>query len=32
LAGGEARFLLDEDLNPTAAEVARGLGLDVVWR
>jgi hypothetical protein len=32
LAGGEARFLLDEDLNPTVAEVARGLGLDVVWR
>jgi predicted nuclease of predicted toxin-antitoxin system len=30
LAGVEARFLLDEDLNPTAAEVARGLGLDVV--
>jgi predicted nuclease of predicted toxin-antitoxin system len=30
LAGFEARFLLDEDLNPTAAEVARGLGLDVV--
>ena len=26
MAGGEARFLLDEDLNPTAAEVARGLG------
>ena len=26
----EARFMLDEDLNPTAAEVARGLGLDVV--
>lgn len=23
------RFLLDEDLNPRAAEVARGLGLDV---
>ena len=30
MAGVEARFLLDEDLNPTAAEVARGLGLDVV--
>jgi predicted nuclease of predicted toxin-antitoxin system len=30
LAGVELRFLLDEDLNPTAAEVARGLGLDVV--
>ena len=30
MAGGEARFLLDEDLNPTAAEVARDLGLDVV--
>jgi predicted nuclease of predicted toxin-antitoxin system len=30
LAGVEARFLLDEDLNPTAAEVARGLGLDAV--
>jgi predicted nuclease of predicted toxin-antitoxin system len=30
LAGIEARFLLDEDLNPTAADVARGLGLDVV--
>lgn len=24
------RFLLDEDVNPTAAEVARGLGLDAV--
>lgn len=24
------RFLLDEDLNPTVAEVARGLGLDAV--
>ncbi|MGH7342053.1 MAG: DUF5615 family PIN-like protein [Candidatus Rokuibacteriota bacterium] len=24
------RFLLDEDLNPLAAEVARGLGLDVL--
>jgi predicted nuclease of predicted toxin-antitoxin system len=24
------RFLLDEDLNPAAAEIARGLGLDVV--
>jgi predicted nuclease of predicted toxin-antitoxin system len=30
LAGAEARFLLDEDLDPTAAEVARGLALDVV--
>jgi predicted nuclease of predicted toxin-antitoxin system len=30
LAGVEARFLLDEDLNPTTAEVARGLGVDVV--
>jgi predicted nuclease of predicted toxin-antitoxin system len=30
LAGVEARFLLDEDLNPKSAEVARGLGLDVV--
>ena len=30
MVGGQARFLLDEDLNPTAAEVARGLGLDVV--
>ncbi len=30
MTGVEARFLLDEDLNPTAAEVARGLGLDVV--
>jgi predicted nuclease of predicted toxin-antitoxin system len=24
------RFLLDEDLNPAAAEIGRGLGLDVV--
>jgi predicted nuclease of predicted toxin-antitoxin system len=24
------RFLLDEDLNPAVAEIARGLGLDVV--
>ncbi len=24
------RFLLDEDLNPSVAEIARGLGLDVV--
>lgn len=24
------RFLLDEDLNPSIAEIARGLGLDVV--
>jgi predicted nuclease of predicted toxin-antitoxin system len=24
------RFLLDEDVNPTAAEVARGLGLDAL--
>ncbi|MGH9379063.1 MAG: DUF5615 family PIN-like protein [Thermoanaerobaculia bacterium] len=24
------RFLLDEDLNPTVAQIARGLGLDVV--
>jgi len=30
VAGVEARFLLDEDLNPTSAEVARGLGLDAV--
>ena len=30
MAGDEARFLLDEDLNPTAAEVAQGLGLDAV--
>jgi uncharacterized protein with PIN domain len=24
------RFLLDEDLNPAVAEIARGLGLDVI--
>ncbi len=30
MARVEARFLLEEDLNPTAAEVARGLGLDAV--
>ena len=30
MARVDARFLLDEDLNPTTAEVARGLGLDVV--
>ncbi|HEY0783939.1 MAG TPA: DUF5615 family PIN-like protein [Thermoanaerobaculia bacterium] len=26
----DLRFLLDEDLNPRAAEISRGLGLDVV--
>src|SRR6185369_1516562 len=25
------RFLLDEDLSPNVAEIARGLGLDVVY-
>ncbi len=30
MAGVEARFLLDKELNPAAGEVAWGLGLDVV--